>query len=219
VAAELDRDVMDHFGAWYGTEASTVIQFARTAGLTDRLAPGCAILAGEVAYAVEFGAAVHLSDVVLASAAAWQRRPPRQGSADARRRHHGRANELVTGTARGRDRGGRAHLSVEPCAVRHARCAVRVHRALLFEATAAICSTETHVPIQPHLPKRNAPCTRHRARRMAHAHGRLLDRKRLEHPRRPNVNPHDGSRSVTPMSIATVDADGAVREAAADAHH
>ena len=65
VAAELDRDVMDHFGAWYGTEASTVIQFARTAGLTDRLAPGCAILAGEVAYAVEFGAAVHLSDVVL----------------------------------------------------------------------------------------------------------------------------------------------------------
>jgi len=33
--------------------------------LTDRLAPGCPILAGEVAYAVEFGAAVHLSDVVL----------------------------------------------------------------------------------------------------------------------------------------------------------
>ena len=62
---ELDRDVMDHFGAWYGTEASTVIEFARTAGLTERLAPGCPILTGEVAYAVEFGATVHLSDVVM----------------------------------------------------------------------------------------------------------------------------------------------------------
>jgi glycerol-3-phosphate dehydrogenase len=62
---ELDRDVMDHLGAWYGTEATTVVEYARTAGLIDRLAPGCPLLTGEVAYAVEFGATVHLSDVVM----------------------------------------------------------------------------------------------------------------------------------------------------------
>jgi glycerol-3-phosphate dehydrogenase len=50
---------------WYGIEAADVAAYCATRGLTRPLADGCPVLAGEVGYAVEHGAAVRLADVVL----------------------------------------------------------------------------------------------------------------------------------------------------------
>jgi glycerol-3-phosphate dehydrogenase len=61
----LDIDVSRHLTGWYGTEASDVLRFGIARGLTDRLAPGTPVIAGEVGYAVEHAQAVRLGDVVL----------------------------------------------------------------------------------------------------------------------------------------------------------
>jgi glycerol-3-phosphate dehydrogenase len=61
----LDRDVLEHLGGWYGTEATDVVRYAHREGLLDRLAPGVAVLAGEIAFAAEHAKAVRLSDAVL----------------------------------------------------------------------------------------------------------------------------------------------------------
>jgi glycerol-3-phosphate dehydrogenase len=62
---ELDRDQAEHLSGWYGTEASEVVRSAVDAGLLDRLSTGTPVLCGEIAYAVDSAAAVHLSDAVL----------------------------------------------------------------------------------------------------------------------------------------------------------
>jgi len=61
----LDHEVLDHLTGWYGTEASEVVSFAAAAGLTGLLPGEQPILEGEIAYAVEHGAAVRLADAVL----------------------------------------------------------------------------------------------------------------------------------------------------------
>lgn len=50
---------------WYGGEAADVAAYCAASGLTRPLAEGCRVLAGEIAYAVEHGAAVRLADAVL----------------------------------------------------------------------------------------------------------------------------------------------------------
>jgi glycerol-3-phosphate dehydrogenase len=65
IGVSLDRDQIEHLGSWYGTEASDVVRFAFERGLMRRLADGEAVLAGEIAYAVEHAQAVRLADVVL----------------------------------------------------------------------------------------------------------------------------------------------------------
>jgi glycerol-3-phosphate dehydrogenase len=50
---------------WYGTEAADVAAYCAANGLAAPLADGCRVLAGEIAYAVEHGAAVRLADAVL----------------------------------------------------------------------------------------------------------------------------------------------------------
>jgi len=61
----LDRDVVTHLTGWYGDEAAAVVRHAAEAGALDRIAPQTAVLAGEVSYAAEQAAVVHLADVVL----------------------------------------------------------------------------------------------------------------------------------------------------------
>jgi glycerol-3-phosphate dehydrogenase len=60
----LPDDVRTHLVDWYGTEAARVARYCAAAGLAGSL-PGCAVLAGEIAYATDHGSAVHLSDAVL----------------------------------------------------------------------------------------------------------------------------------------------------------
>ncbi|HVW05872.1 MAG TPA: FAD-dependent oxidoreductase [Vicinamibacterales bacterium] len=61
----LDAEASATLIDWYGTEAADVAAYCATHGLTRRLAEGGAVLAGEIGYAVEHGAAVRLADVVL----------------------------------------------------------------------------------------------------------------------------------------------------------
>jgi glycerol-3-phosphate dehydrogenase len=61
----LDRDVMDHLTGWYGTEASDVVRYAAHAHLLERLSPDMAVLAAEMAYAVDHAQARTLADAVL----------------------------------------------------------------------------------------------------------------------------------------------------------
>jgi glycerol-3-phosphate dehydrogenase len=61
----LDRDVLAHLAGWYGSEASDVVRHARDAGLLDRLSSDAPVLAGEIGYAVDRGAARRLGDAVL----------------------------------------------------------------------------------------------------------------------------------------------------------
>jgi glycerol-3-phosphate dehydrogenase len=65
LGASLDRDQIEHLGGWYGTEASEVVRYAVTRQLLHRLAPGAAVLAGEIVYAVEYAQARRLGDAVL----------------------------------------------------------------------------------------------------------------------------------------------------------
>jgi glycerol-3-phosphate dehydrogenase len=65
VDAVLDRDVITHLTSWYGTEASSVVEFCAERQLLERVAPGSPVLAGEIAYAVEHAGALHLADVVF----------------------------------------------------------------------------------------------------------------------------------------------------------
>jgi glycerol-3-phosphate dehydrogenase len=65
LGVDLDRDVASHLTAWYGTEAPAVVQFAAERNLLDRVAPEAPVLTGEIAYAAEHSAAVHLADAVL----------------------------------------------------------------------------------------------------------------------------------------------------------
>lgn len=69
-ARELDvtlaRDQIEHLAGWYGTEASDVLQAAQhDRGLLSRLSANTAVMAAEVAYAVDRAQAVRLADVVL----------------------------------------------------------------------------------------------------------------------------------------------------------
>jgi glycerol-3-phosphate dehydrogenase len=61
----LDAETSAALIDWYGTEAADVAAYCAAHGLTRRLAEGCAVLAGEIGYAVAHGAAVRLADVVL----------------------------------------------------------------------------------------------------------------------------------------------------------
>ena len=61
----LDRDLVEHLGGWYGTEASDVIRFAADAGSLDRLTGTHPALQAEIAYAVDHGQAQRLADAVL----------------------------------------------------------------------------------------------------------------------------------------------------------
>ena len=61
----LDRDVIEHLGSWYGTEASDVVRYAIETGLLARIDAAQPMLAGEIAYAAANAHAVRLSDVVL----------------------------------------------------------------------------------------------------------------------------------------------------------
>ena len=61
----LDRDVVEHLASWYGTEAPDVLRYSAKARLVDRVAATLPVISGEIAYAVEHQAAIHLSDVVL----------------------------------------------------------------------------------------------------------------------------------------------------------
>jgi glycerol-3-phosphate dehydrogenase len=61
----LDRDILEHLGSWYGTEAPDVARHAHAAQGLDRLAPDTPVLCGEIDYAVTQYRAVRLSDVVL----------------------------------------------------------------------------------------------------------------------------------------------------------
>jgi glycerol-3-phosphate dehydrogenase len=58
-------DVRAHLAEWYGTEAAAVVRFCAAERLTAPLAPGQAILEGEVAYAVRHCDAHRLADVVF----------------------------------------------------------------------------------------------------------------------------------------------------------
>jgi len=62
---EIDRDVSEHLSGWYGTEAPAVLRYSVDQHLHDRLSSDTAVLAGEIAYAVEHAAALRLSDAVL----------------------------------------------------------------------------------------------------------------------------------------------------------
>lgn len=64
-SVELDEDVSRHLVDWYGTEAGEVITLSAAASRVQRLAPGCAVIEGELLYAVERSQAVRLADVVL----------------------------------------------------------------------------------------------------------------------------------------------------------
>ncbi len=61
----LDRDVMDHFVGWYGTEAPDVVRHAATHHLLDRVDASSPILSGEIDYAGVSAQAVRLADAVL----------------------------------------------------------------------------------------------------------------------------------------------------------
>lgn len=61
----LDADVLDHLAGWYGTEAAAVLIFSVAQRLTDRLSADQPVLAGEIAYAVDYAAAERLSDAVM----------------------------------------------------------------------------------------------------------------------------------------------------------
>jgi glycerol-3-phosphate dehydrogenase len=61
----LDRDVADHLGAWYGTEAPAVVEHAAARQLLSRIDPSSPVLEGEVSYALAHARAVRLADVVL----------------------------------------------------------------------------------------------------------------------------------------------------------
>src|SRR5262249_53827705 len=54
-----------HLSGWYGTEAPAVLRYSVDQHLQDRLSSDTAVLAGEIAYAVEHAAALHLSDALL----------------------------------------------------------------------------------------------------------------------------------------------------------
>jgi glycerol-3-phosphate dehydrogenase len=61
----LDRDVTTHLTAWYGTEASALIESCVATSRLDRLSPDVPVLAGEIAYATEHMGAIRLADAVL----------------------------------------------------------------------------------------------------------------------------------------------------------
>ncbi|MEO8482304.1 MAG: FAD-dependent oxidoreductase, partial [Acidobacteriota bacterium] len=61
----LDAETRRHLVDWYGTEAPDVIDHAVATNLAFPLTPGSSVLAGEIAYALEHGAAVRLADAVL----------------------------------------------------------------------------------------------------------------------------------------------------------
>ncbi len=63
--APLPADVLSHLAAWYGTEATAVLQFARASAWGDtRLVPESPVLAAEVAYARTHAMAVTPADVI-----------------------------------------------------------------------------------------------------------------------------------------------------------
>jgi glycerol-3-phosphate dehydrogenase len=62
---EIDRDVREHLSGWYGTEAASVLRYSVERHLQERLSGETAVLAGEIAYAVEHAAARRLSDAIL----------------------------------------------------------------------------------------------------------------------------------------------------------
>jgi glycerol-3-phosphate dehydrogenase len=61
----IDAEASARLIDWYGTEAADVAAYCAARGLTTPLADGRGVLAGEIGYAVEHGAAVRLADVVL----------------------------------------------------------------------------------------------------------------------------------------------------------
>lgn len=61
----LDRDVIDHLTAWYGTEATEVVRHAAVAKLLDRIDDKHPMLCGEIDYAAFNAQAVHLADAVM----------------------------------------------------------------------------------------------------------------------------------------------------------
>jgi glycerol-3-phosphate dehydrogenase len=61
----LDRDVVEHLTAWYGTEASDVVRHGAAARLIERVDRQHPILAAEIDYAALNAQAVHLTDTVL----------------------------------------------------------------------------------------------------------------------------------------------------------
>lgn len=65
LGVELDRDVLEHLGSWYGTEASDVVRYAAESGQFDRVAADVPMLAAEIGYAVDRGQARRLADAVL----------------------------------------------------------------------------------------------------------------------------------------------------------
>ena len=65
LGTDLDRDVLEHLGSWYGTEAPAVLQHAARTGQLTRLHDDTPVIAGEISYAVAHGQALALGDAVL----------------------------------------------------------------------------------------------------------------------------------------------------------
>lgn len=61
----LEPAVLAHLTSWYGDEAPDVLRHAAGSNGLDPVVPGSPVLAGEISYAAERGAVVHLADAAL----------------------------------------------------------------------------------------------------------------------------------------------------------